>query len=724
MKKTIPVIHQLARTGGTIIGRCIGSMRGVTLLSEINPRGKYAERMLDPIYQGEHWFKLLTPDQADKLRERNADFCEIIDVLYEEAAARDNQLVVRDWTHVDYFDWPVPSPPQELSLESALHANFNVRSICVVRHPLTQWLSWRRYRPENPISISEFLSAYIRFAERAFEIGFVRYEDFCSNPDASLQSICQSIGIKFDPSYEENWTGYLPISGDDYVYLENRKIHKTKSRSIPPSVVQQFLKHKDYFYAVELFNYAPLGKPTSEIARGVINQPIDGEEHDSLTDTGKAEPDFARISIKEAARKSRNKKVIGTEKIQIAAEALSSVSNDGDRVFLIDPSITNDLGHHFSLASALRSEAEDLNKHCIILANNQITDKLSALDAFAYFGVSGFNSDEKGNEVDNFGISMRENQLFSEFLARLPRSTFRPSDFVFFPTVTPSLILAIIGWAVSFESKHRPKVGVCLMFPPDWHTSLRLSATHKQFYSAAFSLLHEPSLADSIVFTTETTGLADLYRKEFGIHAIPMPTPTLENITTDMFEARGSAKSSSQIVISSIGNAREEKGTHLLPEVFDALTKAGHDIVLNVQVTGYDQDYIENVSKNLRNHVNVHQIVEPLDRESFSALIAGSDIMLLPYDKKKYYSRGSALFNEAHYLGVPVVVPAGTDIGGEAENRGTGVTFNDWDAAGVAEALELAISNLPTLKQNAKHSKDEFAARNGYLATLMRHFEK
>ncbi len=38
-KPAIRVLHQLARTGGTIISKCLGAMAGVVLLSEINPRG-------------------------------------------------------------------------------------------------------------------------------------------------------------------------------------------------------------------------------------------------------------------------------------------------------------------------------------------------------------------------------------------------------------------------------------------------------------------------------------------------------------------------------------------------------------------------------------------------------------------------------------------------------------------------------------------------------------
>jgi len=723
MKKTIPIIHQLARTGGTIIGRCIGSMRGVTLLSEINPRGNQVDRILDPIYQGEHWFKLLTPQQAQNLRSKDANLSEIIEVLYDEAKARDNQLLIRDWSHVDYFDWPVPSPPMEMSLERALHTDFNIRSICVVRHPITQWMSWNRYQPQQPISVTDFLAAYLRFAERAFEIGFVRYEDFCKKPDETLQTMCGSLGIEYDHDYRNNWQPYLPISGDDYVYESEEKIKQIPEFKLQKNMLDHFLARDEYFYATSLFNYAPFGERLFDPKLETSDPSPTWIAQMGSTSVSRKKNRLRPSGLREAAAFSRRPEINQEQKRDLLLKAIKDFPHENGRVYLFDPSVLNEIGHHFSLVNALKEEAESLGKQCIILANNQIKDELSSLDAFAYFGIMGFGSNNNRDENDNYHISVAENQEFTKYLAELSTIDFHPDDFVFFPTVTPNLILAIVSWALSFQAKRRPKIGLCLMLPPDWHSILRASNKQKQIYAAAFSLLGDQSSMKNIVFTTETAGLAKLYRDEYGIDAVALPTPTFGLQAEKGIGNAPQSEPSSQILISSIGHARPEKGTHFLPEIHEFLTKSGHDFILNVQLTGYDEGYLLDIAGKLGNFNNVRLYYEPLDRADFSTMIAESDIMVLSYDPLAYHNRGSALFNECRWFGVPVVAPGDTDIGEEVEKLKMGTLFTNWNAICIAEALEQAIQQLSDLKSKATDTQSAYIAKEGYLSTIMKNFD-
>jgi len=66
-KPVIHVLHHMARSGGTIISRCLGCMNNIALLSEIHPYG-YENQLINPLAQAHEWFNLLTPEDIEKIK--------------------------------------------------------------------------------------------------------------------------------------------------------------------------------------------------------------------------------------------------------------------------------------------------------------------------------------------------------------------------------------------------------------------------------------------------------------------------------------------------------------------------------------------------------------------------------------------------------------------------------------------------------------------------------
>ena len=63
--KTIRLIHNLPRSGGTIISKCLGAQKDVILLSEIHPDGILISKKMgvprssfDPVFQSQTWNNL------------------------------------------------------------------------------------------------------------------------------------------------------------------------------------------------------------------------------------------------------------------------------------------------------------------------------------------------------------------------------------------------------------------------------------------------------------------------------------------------------------------------------------------------------------------------------------------------------------------------------------------------------------------------------------------
>ena len=94
----VRVLHQMARSGGTVICRCLASMRGVVLLSEIHPRGL---RMFDPLQQAHEWYGLLNEKDIRAARAGQLGFRNAIALVHRCCAERGLVLVIRDWSHLD-----------------------------------------------------------------------------------------------------------------------------------------------------------------------------------------------------------------------------------------------------------------------------------------------------------------------------------------------------------------------------------------------------------------------------------------------------------------------------------------------------------------------------------------------------------------------------------------------------------------------------------------------
>lgn len=264
MSPRIRLLHQLGRSGGTLISRCLGSMRGVVLLSEIHPFTPFIRDDLkcriqrqDPLYQAAQWFGLI--DEHDYVsilaEDGSVRFAEIIRLIERKARETGSSLVIRNWAHLDYAARPfLEEPTYQLSLVAELQADFDILQTATVRHPVDQYLSFQRMRLLRGIGAGEYLSGYRRFAEQCLEIGFTRFEDFCADPDWHLLRLCEQLDVAFDPDYRTRWLDYETITGDR---VTKRVIKPVRRKHAPSEVMDQLRRCPDYRPLMEMLGYAP-----------------------------------------------------------------------------------------------------------------------------------------------------------------------------------------------------------------------------------------------------------------------------------------------------------------------------------------------------------------------------------------------------------------------------------------------------------------------------------
>jgi hypothetical protein len=246
----------MARSGGTLISRCLGCMSGVLLLSEIHPLGT---AQFNPLIQAQRWYGLLSSQDLAELRARGRiGFLDAIDLIHQRTIDAGQRLVIRDWSHLDFTGVPfVANPAYRLLTADALARRFELRRICTVRHPLDQWLSLHGLAVvQGKLALDGYLIGYRRFAEQAREIGFLRYEDFVAEPHAAMKQLCRRLELRFDRHFAERWSSYAFVTGDVSGSRGGFEIQPVPRRPVAPQLLDALHANPDYHASLELLGYA------------------------------------------------------------------------------------------------------------------------------------------------------------------------------------------------------------------------------------------------------------------------------------------------------------------------------------------------------------------------------------------------------------------------------------------------------------------------------------
>ena len=262
-KKKLRIIHNMARSGSTLICKCLGCMEGVALLSELHPR---ALSLFNPLKQAAEWFGLLSQkDLADLNKQGAATFSDAIALIEQRCSERGNTLVLRDWAHLDYTGYPfVTAPAFSPLLYTELTERFDIIRISTTRDPVAQWQSliqlavMQQPLRSGAFGLDQFLAGYRKYAELCVETGFIRYEDFLSNPAQVMRRLCGHLQIRFDPEFINKWHDYKTITGDINNPRSSDEIKMPPKRPVEPDLRKAFLANANYRRACELLGYAVL----------------------------------------------------------------------------------------------------------------------------------------------------------------------------------------------------------------------------------------------------------------------------------------------------------------------------------------------------------------------------------------------------------------------------------------------------------------------------------
>ena len=251
----IRVLHHMARSGGTLISKCLATMDDVVLLSEIHPAGV---NMFNPLQQAHEWYGLLNDSDIQRLQRGGMSFIEAILLISDRCVERGKKLVLRDWSHLDFIGLPfIEKPSYNLTLTNVIKNNRPVIHTTTVRHPVYQWLSTSNLAVSQNLPLEVFLSGYRHFAQHCVNTGFIRYEDFTHEPENSLVTLCERLKINYDDGWRDRWWSYNNITGDS-TGKNSKKIKPSFYKKPGSSLLKKFEKNKDYQLSLEMLGYKQL----------------------------------------------------------------------------------------------------------------------------------------------------------------------------------------------------------------------------------------------------------------------------------------------------------------------------------------------------------------------------------------------------------------------------------------------------------------------------------
>ena len=208
--KTIRLIHNLPRSGGTIVSKCLGAQKDVTLLSEIHPEGIFISRKMgvrrpffDPIFQSQVWHNLFEKDEYEKISNSDLKFEEKIDLILDKTELINKKLIIRDWAFVDFFGKPFIQPSYKNSLFEVLNKKYKILNLYIMRHPLKLYASCYNNLGffRRDYNYDFYIKGYKNYFLESSKNNIFTFENFILNPEKSLKSMCSSLEIDYDKNY-------------------------------------------------------------------------------------------------------------------------------------------------------------------------------------------------------------------------------------------------------------------------------------------------------------------------------------------------------------------------------------------------------------------------------------------------------------------------------------------------------------------------------------------
>jgi glycosyltransferase involved in cell wall biosynthesis len=375
------------------------------------------------------------------------------------------------------------------------------------------------------------------------------------------------------------------------------------------------------------------------------------------------------------------------------------------KALVIDPALHSMGGHHYNAVLRLKTELSKLGVRYACLASafadRDVVQELGALPCFtrSVYGRTGWT---RRDFVESVAQARRQ---LSWGWCRQGRS----ADLLILPCCDQVLALALARHLRRPRLAPAPHVILWLLYAPHYKKPIDDPdvADLQDEYREAFAALRAAIGDDEkITVYCETPAMAQAYRDVVGLEIDVAPGSNLIS-ADDAIGAIGERDHYRPPTVVCIGFANEPKGYCLLPDAVESILQARHDVRFLIHGVVQGSDAGTNAAlfdalPKIGPRVTVSS--EVLTHQAYLSWFRQADLVLLPYDREVYKTRGSGVFNEARSLGIPVVAPRGCDFAQPAFEEGWGAEIVDHSSKGVAQAVLGALDQIPDLTARAREA--------------------
>ncbi len=372
------------------------------------------------------------------------------------------------------------------------------------------------------------------------------------------------------------------------------------------------------------------------------------------------------------------------------------------RLHIIDSTLRDRRGHHYEYAKSLYDECASrgigVEVYCHREVENDVCRRLHARRIFSRDVHAVSRPFPAGLRLNFIATFVSNNLVYRRELKKIDPSSLSGADVALVHTIGPTQLFGLLLWHSRLNPDNRPRLVILLRYELGEAESTRwiYSLYYRTFFRIA-SLMRRSGIAyasDSESLAAEFGGFA---RSKIHILPIPhLPEP-----------APGPApRPDGDKVLVYLGDARIEKGYHLLPGMIESVLRARNDVRFIVQsnVSEDPPGEIVGAVRKMRTFPDRVAVVDrPLRSDEYYRFLNQADGVILPYCPTVYRRRTSGIFAEAMAFGKPAVVTRGTWMDSELPKfYNCGISFDYSDSSGLARAVLELLSDIDDYRRRAR----------------------
>jgi Glycosyl transferases group 1 len=378
------------------------------------------------------------------------------------------------------------------------------------------------------------------------------------------------------------------------------------------------------------------------------------------------------------------------------------------RFFYADPALRDNVGHHANTCRVVTGELRRRGIETAVLAFSQVEPALQQeLGALPYFRFLTYwlkNDDPIGGWLTVFHMGA---QLTCEDLQRLPPMT--NEDVLYLNSAQPAQLMGLVSFLRQLPPERRPRsvvefgtvAGVDVVQTGNGFDFVPLDP-RDDARAVLFRYIGKDipqDVAERLYLTTFDGVASQAFEFLIGhrVGVLPLPQQASGPIRNRVGKR--------PLTVGVLGHQRPDKGYQHIPDVLRRLLARHADLQILVHNAAPSQmQDLQNEVRALAQGGEWRVIVDErvADPALWQYLLAGTDILLCPYDPSRFVTSYSAITVEAVANGIPIVVPAATSMSRFVEeNGGAGIAFGSFTPEAIADATTVAVANFDRLAELA-----------------------